>query len=364
VFQAKETNNIPKAMSVTLRKKLLSSGKYSLYLDYYADGERKYEFLKLYTYKRAKDELEKQHNKENLKLAESIRSKRELAINTLEHGFEAEFKKRVNFISYFEDYVSRYTKKNLRVIQGSLNHFKKFIGKDTLPAKEVTEELCIDFKDYLNSNLNGETPYDYFTKFKMVLKKAAKDRILLFNPAADLVNNKTEGIKKDILSTDEIQALASAYCGNEQVKRAFLFACVTGLRYCDIKVLKWSHINNGTLRIIQSKTQNPVLINLNSSGIKLLGQPGNTEKLIFTLPSHTAILKLLKNWAKRAGLQKHVTFHCARHSFATNLIIYETDISTVSSLLGHTTLKYIQKYVRPVEALKEQAVKRLPEINF
>jgi hypothetical protein len=65
-------------MSVTLRKKAISNGRHSLYLDYYLEGERKYEFLKQYIFKRAKDDLEKQHNKETIRLAESIRSKREI----------------------------------------------------------------------------------------------------------------------------------------------------------------------------------------------------------------------------------------------------------------------------------------------
>ncbi|MER2999078.1 site-specific integrase [Pontibacter populi] len=351
-------------MSVLLRKKPITKGRYSIYLDYYSEGERRYEFLHMYIFKRPKDAIEKQHNKETTRLAESIRSKRDLELNTTDHGFQPNFKKGINFIEYFEKYASSYTKKNTRSIQGSLNHFKKFIGKDKLSAKLVTEQLCNDFKDYLNSNLNGETPYDYFTVLKRVLKQATRDKIIPFSPAAEIVNKKTEGIKKDILTTTEIQTLAQTECGNNDVKRAFLFACVTGLRYCDIKTLKWSHINDGSLKITQSKTQKPVIVNLNTTAIKLLGEAQESAQPIFTLPSHTGISKSLKTWAKRAKLKKHVTFHCARHSFATNLIIYETDINTVSSLLGHTSLSHTQKYVRVVEALKRQAVNKLPEINI
>ena len=350
-------------MGVELRKKKLASGKTSLYLDIYHNGKRDYEFLRLYLIK-ASTPTDRQLNKEILKEAESLRAKKEIYINSLEHGFEPSFKKKINFITYFDNFLSTYTHKDVRIVKYCLKYFKEFAGKDYLYPNEVTEQFCLEFKIFLEKHLNGETPHNYFAKFKKLLKQATKDKILSINPALDIKNNKTEGIKKDILSTDEIQALAKAYCGNAEVKRAFLFACCTGLRYCDVEVLRWNNIQHGTLRIIQAKTGRPVIINLNITSLRLLGENGKPEQKVFTLPSQTGILKSLKAWAKEAKLDKNVTFHVARHSFATNLIIYDTDISTVSSLLGHTSFKHTQKYVRAVEALKEQAVSRLPEIDL
>lgn len=232
-------------MGVELRKKKLASGKDSLYLDIYHNGKRDYEFLKLYLIK-ASTPIDRQHNKETLKMAESLRAKREIYINSLEHGFEPEYKKKVNFITYFEDFLSNYKNKDIRIVRYCCKYFKEFAGKDYLYPYEVTEQFCLDFKAYLESHLNGETPHNYFAKLKKLLKQATRDKILPINPALDIQNKKTEGIKKDILSTDEIQALASAYCGNLEVKRAFLFACCTGLRYCDVEALKWSNISKGT----------------------------------------------------------------------------------------------------------------------
>ncbi|WP_034256592.1 site-specific integrase [Adhaeribacter aquaticus] len=350
-------------MGVELRKKKLASGKISLYLDIYHNGKRNYDFLKLYLLK-ANSTLDRQQNKETLKMAESLRSKREIYINSLEHGFEPGFKKKINFIDYFESFLNTYKNKDIRLVKSCLKYFKDFVGKDYLYPYEVTAQLCIDFKSYLESRLNGETPANYFAKFKKLLKQANRDKILAFNPGVEIQNKKNEGVIKDILSTDEIQTLANTYCGNTEVKRAFLFACCTGLRYCDIRDLRWSNIYNGTLKIKQLKTNKPVSINLNSTSLKLLGDRGKPEESIFKLPSHTGLSKSLKAWTKKAEIEKHITFHVARHSFATNLVIYETDISTVSSLLGHTSFKHTQKYVRAVEALKEQAVNRLPEIDF
>ncbi len=352
-------------MSVTLRKKPISKGRYSLYLDYYLKGQREYEFLKLYTFKKPKDEPEKAHNKEMIRLAESLRAKREQQIFAEEHSLEPAFKKKVNFMEYYQKFVSQYNKKNFRVVEGSLRYFKNFIGKDYVKPSEVTEQLCIDFRDFLGQHLNGETPANYFTKFKMVLKQATREKIFLSNPALDVTNKGTpDDVRKDVLSMDEIQLLFAAPCSNAEVKRAFLFACLTGLRWCDVKDLQWQHVQGDTLVKAQNKTDRKVMININSSARSLLGKPQKPTQYIFQLPTHTAALKALRGWTERAGINKHVTFHVARHSFATNLIIFGADVKTASSLLGHTSLDHTQKYVRVVESLKQQAVNRLPELKI
>jgi integrase/recombinase XerD len=351
-------------MSVTLRKKTLASGDNSLYLDYYKDGVRKYEFLKLKIYHRPKNESQKQHNKDNMLLAESIRSKRELQLNTREHNLESIVQKEIDLLTYYQQFTDNYPKKDKRLVTASLKHFQAFIGKSKLKPSEVTEQLCIDFKEYLCQKLQGETPANYFSKFKRMLRQAVREKVFSVSPASDIFNRKDQGVKKDILSSEEIQKLATATCGNEDVKRAFLFACNTGLRYCDIKEITWVNINDGILKVTQAKTGKPVIMQLNKSAQRIIGSKGTLNEKLFKLPSHTAISKSLKNWGKRAGIQKHITFHVARHSFATNLIIYGNDVNTVSSLVGHSSLIETQKYVRVVKALQDKAVNSLPELLY
>jgi len=354
-------------MAIKLRKKPLSNGKNSLYLDYWNGETREYEFLKLYLYKRPADPVEKQHNKDVLKTAEAIRAKREHEAGANEAGVKAFTRAKANFLSYYQTYLDKYTKKDVRMIRYALEHLREFAGVDYLPAKAVTEAFCEEFREWLGNrpNLSGETPHDYFARLKKVLKQATRDKVFQVNPAQYVENKvKANAIGKDVLTVEELQALAKAACGNAQVKRAFLFACNTGLRFCDVLALRWKHIQGGALAMPQQKTGERVAVNLNATAQRLLGVPGKPEEAVFTLPSHTGTLKVLRYWKERAGLQKKVTFHVARHSFATNLLIYETDVKTVSSLLGHTTMRHTQKYVRVVESLKQQAVNRLPEIEL
>ena len=88
------------------------------------------------------------------------------------------------------------------------------------------------------------------------------------------------------------------------------------------------------------------------------------NEFIFCLPSTNGVNKVLKNWAIKAGIEKHLTFHCARHTFGTLLAYYETDIYTISNLLGHSSLKHTTKYVRVSEELKKRAVNSIPKIGL
>jgi len=91
---------------------------------------------------------------------------------------------------------------------------------------------------------------------------------------------------------------------------------------------------------------------------------GDKNQLIFPLPSHTMCLKALRHWTARAGIEKHITWHCARHSFAVNLLNNGANIKTVASLLGHAGLKHTEKYTRAIDSLKHKAIDSLPEISF
>lgn len=355
-------------MAVKLRKKRLASGKTSLYLDIYSNGQRHYEFLKMHLHNRPRTPLDSEHNKETLKLAESIRAKMQLQMQANDYDFTPAFKRNINFIAYYDKFVQDYPNKDIRIVRYSLVHFKAFIEqkgyKGYIAPKNITEDLCRQFKKYLDEHLNGETPYNYFTKFKKLIKQATKEKLFVDNPVEDIKNTRKDGLKKDILNFDEIQQLANTPCGNDEVKRAFLFSLNTGLRFCDIVTLEWKQIDGQQLRKVQQKTKGNAIVDLNPTALKLLGERGQANQFVFTLPSHTGCLKSLRTWTKHAGIDKHITWHCSRHSFAVNLLWGNTDIKTVSSLLGHAGLKETEKYTRVVDVLKRKAVDSLPEIEL
>lgn len=365
-----------KKQNVSIREKKLSGGKISLYLDIYRSGVRSYEFLKLYNKEKPRTPGERQQNNENYQLAEKIRAKRESELNHSEFGFIAPHRAKVNFIDFYQNFIDTYTKKDLRMVKGSFEAFKKFLktkninSEKPLNPKVVNIEMVKGYREYLESNFKGETPHSYFARFKKVLRKATDKGLFQKSPGEGLSITESKGLKKAILSIDEIQLLAGTDCPNSEVKRAFLFCCFTGLRFVDVKVLKFENIDfaNKWMIFEQVKvkgTAKRVTIDLNKTAQTLIGEPGNPGNFIYTLPTHNGCLKNLEIWCKRAGITKHITWHSARHSFAVNLLSDAgANIKTVSSLLGHASLQHTEVYLHVVDKLKSDAVNNLPEIEL
>ena len=123
---------------------------------------------------------------------------------------------------------------------------------------------------------------------------------------------------------------------------------------------------NRLLKFEQSKTKGHSV----SSGVVMVYYPllANLRQtrtvLIFDLPTYESCCKSAKRWVKRAGIDKHISCHCARHSFAVNILNNGANIKTVASLFGHSGLKHTEKYTRAVDKLKEEAINSLPELKF
>lgn len=359
-------------MNVKLRNKKLSKGVTRYYLDIYIEGKRTYEFLDVKIYptdtKSIKDEKKK--------IAELIRSNKELELLTETTKYVPKHLKNINFFDFADDFIKNYAKKDVRMLKASLKQFKKYLNNDNLNVLQITPSIMYGFKDYLidQSGLTGETPHNYFTRFKKILKNAEIKHLLNENPTKDIKFRKQVGdttLKKQVLNTQELQVLANTKCGNENIKRAFLFACYTGLGEAEIKLLKWSNISNNQIITYREKTKQKIQLKLKDSTLKFLGEKGNKNDYIFNLKnennvflSTNAINKCIKNWVKRAKVDKHITFYCARHTMATQLLQYGANLKTVADALGHTSTKSTIKYLNYIDNLKDEAIDNLPDLDF
>jgi site-specific recombinase XerD len=374
VVEKKERRGIKKN-NVTLREKKLTNGNISLYLDIYRDGVRSYEFLKLYINDKARTPIDRQSNKETFELAEKIRTERESELNHSIFGQIAPGKQKVLFIGYADHYIEAYTKKDIRMVRASIERFKLFmiesypkVKLSTLKLSQIDKQIIIGYVEYLKNHSIGEGAHSYLQRFKKVLKHAVDTGIIKESPANEVACKVDESLKKDILSNEEIITLAKTPCNSPNIKKAFIFSCCTGLRFCDIIALKYSDIDfsTGKMKIDQQKTGKMVNIDLNTTARKILGEPGSPNEFVFELPTFQACTKTVQAWVSRAKIEKHITWHCARHSFAVNLLTspQRPDIKTVSSTLGHTTLKHTEKYTRVVDELKKKAVNALPDYEL
>lgn len=359
-----------KSLIVRLRGKLLANKNISLYLDYYqgysiVEGKiktnRKIEYLKIYLIENPKTPQERQKNDENLSLAQDIRSNRESDIKHNAEGLIAPYKKKINFFDYCTSYIENYQKKDLRMIKLAVKEFKEYTKETYLTPAHIDQTKVKGFKDHLINKFNGETPNSVFARFKKILTAATDEGLFTQSPGREITCKAPTGIPKEILSPDEVIQLYNTDCPNAEIKRAFLFCLNTGLRFVDVNDLYFRHISNNQLRKQQQKTGREVTIDLNNNAIKLIGKIGNPDEKVFNLPSLTGCLKTLKKWAIKAGINRNITWHSARHSFATILLINNTDIKTVGNLLGHSKLEHTQKYTHVVDALKKKAVNSLPD---
>lgn len=383
-----------------LGAKVLSDGKESLFLDYYfgytkeinertgkevVKVDRKREYLKLYLWQAPRTPIERQQNKEILELAKKIRFERGQDLLESVEGYRLKKDRDINFLDYFQSYIDKYTKKDYRMIVIALKRFRDFLHdtpeynkfEKRIKPEQITKDIVEAYTEYLQSRSVGEGAKSIYARFKKVIKYAVEHDVISKNPCNGIVIKVDEQIlKKEVLSPEEIQRLIATHYDNENpnIRRAFIFCLYCGLRYCDVKDLTFANVDysNKLLKFEQNKTKghsanSGVIIPLNDGILSLIGEPispNNRAEAIFPLPSYEMCLKALKRWVKRAGINKHISWHCARHSFAVNILNNGANIKTVASLLGHSGLKHTEKYTRAIDSLKQEAINSLPKLNI
>lgn len=388
------TGDNPKLMA-----QALNDGRDSLYLEFYMgysiveskNGNtykkinRECERLGLYLWQAPRTPIERQENKDTLTLAKKIRFERGQQLLESVEGYRLRKNQNINFLDYYQAYIDRYTKKDKRNIELSLKRFKAFL-KDTpeytrfaqrITPQQINKEMVIAFTEYLQERSKGEGAHTLFARFKKVVASAVEDGVFIKNPCNKITIKIDRGVlKKDVLSQDEITKLIATHYPkeNNNIRRAFIFCLYTGIRYCDVKDLTFANVDfaNHLLKFEQNKTKghssnSGVVTPLNEGLLKLIGKPttpDNRAEVIFPLPSYEMCLKAVKRWVKRAGIDKHISWHCARHSFAVNILNNGANIKTVASLLGHSGLKCTEIYTRAVDSLKQQAIDSLPALEI
>ena len=278
------------------------------------------------------------------------------------------------FIIYFRTYLKSYEKKDRRVIKQAFDRYLEFIKSHNpklLHANPSREDI-ISFIDWLISNSRGSGAASTYARFRKVMRAAVKDRAVRNDPCIDIqCPSSRTALTKDILSDSEIRDLLSVTIPSEwfDIRQAFIFSLYTGLRFCDVRKLTHRNIDftNRLLILEQSKTKgrssrSVVHIPLRKDIIGLINAPLHNDELLFRLPSHPTCMKYLRKWTVAAGISKHITWHCARHSFATNILKNGADIRVVADLLGHSGLKYVEIYTRAIDERKTAAVNSLPDL--
>lgn len=364
-------------MTVKLRSRK-KANKTSLYLDIYNKGRRYYEYLDLYLIpepeKGKLTKAQKETNKQTLELAESIRSKRQVEIQNGIYGFLNQAKTKGSFLKYFEllNEKRKDSDGNYGNWSSTLLHLKRYAPAD-ISFGEIDKRWVAGFRDYLkdkartssNQPLGANSQCSYFGKLKAALKEAVKDGIINQDPSALVDSPKAIEAERQYLTLDELRKLYTTDCSLPILKNAFLFAALTGLRWSDVEKLTWREVQHSKeqgyyIRFTQKKTKGAETLPISEQAYKFLGKQGNDDDKVFQGLYYNAWNNLkLKQWVMNAGINKDITFHCARHTYATLQLSFGTDIFTVSKLLGHKELKTTQIYTKIVDERKREAADKI-----
>lgn len=368
---------------VYLRQRPRRNGTIALYLDICRNGKRTNEYLKLYLVpEHTRDD--KQKNKETMKLAEAMRAKRIIEIQSKDFGLDIKKHDDARFFDVMQRLIDRKEGTTKTSWQNCRAHILKYEPNESITFREITSRWVQGFRDYLDTKamqwdidsrkrevnpkpISQGTKALMFQKFCSVFNIAMREGIISLNPTLNVERFKEPESDREFLTIEEIRKLRKTPPPNEALAQAFFFSCLTGLRWSDIVKLKWREVQEigGGTRIVfrQQKTGGLEYLDLNSQAASMLGERGAPDDNVFPElgPLQAARISTAA-WVRSAGINKHITFHCARHTFAVMMLDLGVDLYTVSKLLGHKSIETTQVYAKILDKNKKAAVERIPNI--
>ena len=240
-----------------------------------------------------------------------------------------------------------YQYNTLRKYKSELNKLLKFSPEVKL--KNFTNSFMDRYVKYLFECGNSSHTILKSIKFiKKFLNLATQQNLIPKNPI-DTYSIKTPAVRKVILNTNEIIKISQIPKESDLFNHAiaFLFACLTGLRYSDVKNLTSDNITNDFIIVVMEKTKKEVFIPLLSETKHLLSLLEIIpNQKIFNIGSNQYTNRQLKEIAKFCDIDKHITFHTARHTFATILINKEVPLKIIQTIMGHSRIEITEQYAQ------------------
>lgn len=234
-------------------------------------------------------------NKQDLELIQNLQAIKVIELQDNRYGLHRTEK---TSLSYYDFYarLMRSRKDSLGNYgnwASALKYIKKFFGTK-LDIHDLRIERCLQLRHFIERDastvsrrpLSQNSRYSYLNKFKASLRVAYKERIIREN-LADFIPGLSQGeTHREYLTFEEVQALVDTPCDYPVTKRAFLFSCLTGIRFGDIKRLTWSCLRHSTSRgyelsFRQQKTRGKEYLPLSEQAVEMLGERKGDSEFIF-----------------------------------------------------------------------------------
>lgn len=271
-----------------------------------------------------------------------------------------------------------FTASTLERYKTSLKHTQEFIKwkykVNDMAIDEINHEFIMAYDFYLRTerNCNNNSTVKYLKNFKKIILSCIANGWLDKDPFAKY-KPKVKEVKRDYLSMEEVEAIAAKRFPSERlsvIRDIFLFSCFTGLAYADVQKLKrselftwpdgsvWIHTN-------RQKTGTDSRIPLLSRAKELVDKYAEhphclAKDTILPVPSNQKMNSYLKEIATVCGINKELTFHIARHTFATSVTLANgVSIESVSKMLGHKHIRTTQHYAKILDVKVGSDMKQL-----
>jgi site-specific recombinase XerD len=296
-----------------------------------------------------------------------------ITAETIRNKFLGKTEKPRSLIEIFKDHNKKvealigkeYAKGTLCRYQTSLKHTIDFLkwkyNLTDIDIKKVDHAFLMEYEFYLRSERKcaNNSAVKYIKNFGKIIRICIANRWLIYDPFLNY-KNKIKTVDRVYLTTGELQEMTNKDMVTDrltQVRDIFLFCCFTGLAYADVKKLRRWDLVTGIdgeqwISIKRQKTDTPSRIPLLPAASTLLQRyvnHPNCENSGRVLPvlSNQKMNSYLKEIADVCGINKPITFHIARHTFATTVTLLNgVPIESVSKMLGHTNIKTTQHYAK------------------
>jgi integrase len=355
---------------VKIKFRNLRNGVQGIYLEIRYNGDRFVENLKLYLLPGTSTEIRTQ-NAETLRVANAIKAQRIMEIVNGEFNLRiVGMSLDVTLLDWMYEYIDNRKKVGrdsaAEAARSTVDYIKQY--NPDISLSKVDKNFIEGFVSYLENVRYGprslpmakSTIAKHCSTIRAALNLAVKFDQLRHNP---IVGKSWASIsakvndKREYLTMEEVNMLIKTPCRRDDVKRTFLFACFTGLRISDVRNLKWKEVivdgEKMHIELTQTKTDVSLYLPLGKQAQEYLPKSrGGSEDKVFSLCCDSILSTVLKEWVKDAGISKKVTFHVARHTFATMTLTTGSDIYTTSQLLGHSDVAVTQIYGKIIDKKK------------
>ena len=278
-----------------------------------------------------------------------------------------------------------------------IKKLRLYVGKGNLPIKSISLDFIEAYENYLMNNVGNNR--NTTTVNLKVLAKLVGD--IYRNYDLDETGNpfrkikfKREQTERTYLGIDEIRKIQDLKLKLQSplydARELFLFECYTGFRISDILTLKWKNVTSGKISIRMRKTEKTLVVPMNdfvrsvldkrravveNNGgqvlpnkyvfniLKVDVEEVNAQDALNAISSATAIInKQLKKIAEKVGIEKNISTHVGRHSYATALLTSDIPLPVIKEMLGHSDIKVTQIYAKVVDSKKDEVVNCLNKL--